>query len=102
VPRSDRKRSSSSRSDNAPSVATLKSVSSDRHLVCANRVVILRPRIEGPTRSLTPSIIQCRDAVDPHAMSLEFDEGDAIRRMDGARSSEMRRRLGELGGALLR
>ena len=29
---------------------------------------------------------------------LEFDEGDAIRKMDGATNWELRRRLGELGG----
>ncbi len=33
---------------------------------------------------------------------LEFDAGDAIRRMDGATSWDLRRRLGELGGAPLR
>jgi WD40 repeat protein len=33
---------------------------------------------------------------------LEFDAGDAIRPMDGATSWELRRRLGELGGAPLR
>ena len=33
---------------------------------------------------------------------LEFDGGDAIRRMDGATSWDRRRRLGELGGAPLR
>ncbi len=33
---------------------------------------------------------------------LEFDAGDAIRRMDGATSWDLRRRLGDLGGAPLR
>ena len=33
---------------------------------------------------------------------LEFDTGDAIRQMDGATSWDLRRRLGELGGAPLR
>jgi eukaryotic-like serine/threonine-protein kinase len=33
---------------------------------------------------------------------LEFDEGDAIRRMDGATSWDLRRRLSDLGGAPLR
>jgi WD40 repeat protein len=33
---------------------------------------------------------------------LEFDSGDAIRKMDGATSWDLRRRLGELGGAPLR
>jgi hypothetical protein len=31
---------------------------------------------------------------------LEFDEGDAIRRMDGTTNWERRRRLGELGGPI--
>ena len=33
---------------------------------------------------------------------LEFDEGDAVRRMDGRTSWELRRRLTELGGPPLR
>ncbi len=33
---------------------------------------------------------------------LEFDSGDAIRRMDGATSWDLRRRLDALGGAPLR
>jgi eukaryotic-like serine/threonine-protein kinase len=33
---------------------------------------------------------------------LEFDGGDAIRRMDGGTSWDKRRHLGELGGTPLR
>ena len=33
---------------------------------------------------------------------LEFDSGDAVRRIEGTKSWELRRRLGELGGAPLR
>lgn len=46
-----------------------------------------------------PERIRCWVSV---ATDLEFDEGDAIRRMDSATSWELRRRLVELGGAPVR
>jgi eukaryotic-like serine/threonine-protein kinase len=55
-------------------------------------------KLPGPVEG-TPERLSCWVSV---TTDLEFDEGDAVRKVDGATSWDLRRRLGELGGAPLR